>query len=160
VILRLDHDDAATLQLARLAAETCGVPLHVSLASEETDAQFVTRLATLAQHAEFLRTVTRPSSVVLAAAYDAGLHWIDAPILANGRFELPRWLREQAVSETRHRYGHLIEPAPSDESARKDAPASIEPGPVRKMRGRRSDGRTNKATVAPKPPRNPVRQDA
>ena len=61
----------------------------------------MTRLSTLAQQAEFLRTVCPPSSTVLAAAYDAGLELRKSTprFFINGRFELPRWLREQAVSE-------------------------------------------------------------
>jgi len=151
VILRLEQDDEATLHCARLAAQTCGVTLHVSLASQETDAQFVTRLTTLAQQAEFFRTVTPPSAVVLRGAHDAGLRWIDAPILTNGRFELPRWLREQAVSETRHRYGLLVK-APSQ-----GAPAQGSPGvPVptrfgRRPKERRRDGGRKRGFVSPKP---------
>jgi acyl-CoA reductase-like NAD-dependent aldehyde dehydrogenase/proline dehydrogenase len=143
VILRLEQNDEATLQLAHLAATTCGVNLHVSLASQETDAQFVTRLATLAQHADFLRTVRPPSGAVLAAAYDAGLHWIDAPILTNGRFELPRWLREQAVSETRHRYGQLMEtPSPhGSEQGPSRAPVSAQS--KRSIKGRQRDCKTS-----------------
>jgi RHH-type proline utilization regulon transcriptional repressor/proline dehydrogenase/delta 1-pyrroline-5-carboxylate dehydrogenase len=154
VILRLQQDDEATLHLAKLAAETCGIKLHVSLASQVTDAQFVTRLPTLAQHAEFLRTVSPPSAVVLAAAYDAGLHWIDAPILANGRFELPRWLREQAVSETQHRYGQLIE-VPSNWEPGQDS--SSPPAPTRMGRGPKNRRRSDKKrTLASTKPGTPV----
>ncbi len=113
VVLRLEQDDERTLDLAGLAAETCGVNLHVSLVSQETDAEFVTRLAALGGQAEFLRTVTPPAAAVLAAAYESGLNWIDAPMLSDGRLELPRWLREQSVSQTLHRYGQMIDGHPS-----------------------------------------------
>jgi RHH-type proline utilization regulon transcriptional repressor/proline dehydrogenase/delta 1-pyrroline-5-carboxylate dehydrogenase len=112
VILRLEKNDATALQLARLAAETCGVRLHLSLATEETDDQLAARLPALAREAEFLRTVHPPGVALLAAAYGAGLHWIDAPLVAHGRTELTRWLREQSISETRHRYGQLLERPP------------------------------------------------
>jgi hypothetical protein len=46
--------------------------------------------------AELLRTLTVPSEALLHAA-----------LLANGRMELPRRLRGQSLSETRHRYGQL-----------------------------------------------------
>jgi RHH-type proline utilization regulon transcriptional repressor/proline dehydrogenase/delta 1-pyrroline-5-carboxylate dehydrogenase len=52
--------------------------------------------------------VETPSDVVLRAVHAAGLNWIQAPLSADGAVELPRWLREQAVSETRHRYGNVI----------------------------------------------------
>ena len=107
VILRLDARDEETNRRARLAAEITGVPLTISLREEESDLAFITRLPSLAKEAEFLRTVTTPDDEVLRAAHAAGLNWINAPLLANGRIELTRWLREQSISETRHRYGQL-----------------------------------------------------
>ena len=108
VILRLRAHDATSEALSRLAAEICRVPLQISIATEESDAAFATRLPGLARRAEFLRTFTTPCDDILRAAHSAGLNWIDAPLSAHGRLELTRWLREQSVSETRHRYGNLI----------------------------------------------------
>ena len=96
------------LALAQKAAQTCGTRLHVSLAGKESEESLAARLPALAAKAEFLRTVKPPSDVLLRAAYAAGFNWIDAPILSDGRFELPRWLREQSLSQTRHRYGLLV----------------------------------------------------
>ncbi len=111
VVLRLEAGDAPIRARAESAAETCGVMLHVSVASEESEAQLCARLPELARDAEFLRTLRPPGDALLAAAYEAGLNWIDAPLLANGRIELTRWTREQSVSETRHRYG-LVQESP------------------------------------------------
>ena len=33
---------------------------------------------------------------------------VDVPVLANGRLELRYYLREQALSQTVHRYGNLM----------------------------------------------------
>ena len=107
VILRLDAPDATAEMLARLAAELCDLPLEISRAGEESDADFSARLPELSERAEFLRTFIPPCDDVLRAAYAADLNWIDAPLSANGRLELTRWLREQAVSETLHRYGNI-----------------------------------------------------
>jgi RHH-type proline utilization regulon transcriptional repressor/proline dehydrogenase/delta 1-pyrroline-5-carboxylate dehydrogenase len=107
VVLRLDARDEKAIERAQLAAEISGAPLIISIRDEESDAQFIARLPELAKRAEFLRTVAAPGDEVLRAAHDAGLNWIDAPLLANGRVELTRWLREQSVTETRHRYGQL-----------------------------------------------------
>jgi RHH-type proline utilization regulon transcriptional repressor/proline dehydrogenase/delta 1-pyrroline-5-carboxylate dehydrogenase len=109
VVLRLEHDDALTVERAQTAAKVCGVKLEISLASKETESQLTARLPELASHAEFLRTIHPPGEALLNAAYEAGLNWIDAPILSSGRYELPRWLREQAVSQTKHRYGLIVE---------------------------------------------------
>ncbi len=111
VVLRLAAPDAATESLAHLAAKICGVPLEISIAADESDAAFAARLPALAHRAEFLRTITAPGDTILRAAHAAGLNWIDAPITANARLELTRWLREQSVSETRHRYGNLAPPS-------------------------------------------------
>lgn len=111
VILRMQKPDATSQALARLAADLCGVPLEISIATEESDAAFATRLPDLARHAEFLRTFATPGDEILRAAHTAGLNWIDAPLSIDGRLELTRWLREQSVSETRHRYGNLMMPA-------------------------------------------------
>ncbi len=110
VVLRLAAHDAASESLARVAAEMCGVPLTISIATTESDAAFAARLPDLARHAEFLRTIATPGDTILRATHTAGLNWIDAPFSSDGRVELTRWLREQSVSETRHRYGNPIAP--------------------------------------------------
>lgn len=110
VVLRLEETDRRSLELAQKAAQTCGSPLHVSFAGRETEEDLAARLPQLAGQAEFLRTVKLPSDTLLRAAYEAGLNWINAPVLAEGRLELTRWLREQSIAETRHRYGLMIDP--------------------------------------------------
>ncbi|MEQ1854199.1 MAG: aldehyde dehydrogenase family protein, partial [Chthoniobacteraceae bacterium] len=107
VILRLETDDRVATGRAHLAARVCGVNLVISIATDESDQDLVRRLPVLAREAQIFRTVSPPSDSVLHAAHAAGLNWIDAPILADGRIELPRWLREQSISETRHRYGQV-----------------------------------------------------
>ena len=107
VILRLDTRDRSTIERAQLTAQITNAPLTINLRDAENDEQFIVRLPELAKHAEFLRTIVTPGDSVLRAAQDAGLNWINAPFVARGRIELTRWLREQSVSETRHRYGQL-----------------------------------------------------
>ncbi len=111
VILRLDSRDEQAITRAQLAAQITGAPLTLSVREEESNAQFIARLPALAKTAEFIRTIVIPSDEILHAAHEAGLNWINAPLLANGRIELTRWLREQSISETRHRYGQLPDPA-------------------------------------------------
>lgn len=108
VVLRLNAADPFIERLARLAAEVAGVAIEISRGNEESDTAFAARLADLAKRAEFLRTIETPSDEVLRAAHAAGMNWIDAPISGIGRLELTRWLREQAVSITRHRYGNVL----------------------------------------------------
>lgn len=108
VVLRLPERDATVEELARLAAQLADVPLEISVASEEGAREFAGRLAGLSQRAEFLRTVGGVEEEVVRAATNAGLNWIDAPLAATGRLELTRWVREQSVSETLHRYGNVM----------------------------------------------------
>ncbi|WP_395748254.1 bifunctional proline dehydrogenase/L-glutamate gamma-semialdehyde dehydrogenase [Prosthecobacter sp.] len=110
VILRLDTRDETTIARARLASQLTGAPLTISIRTEEPDADFISRLPELSKHAEFLRTTHTPSDALVRAAHASDLNWINAPLLATGRIELTRWLREQSVSETRHRYGQLPDP--------------------------------------------------
>ena len=54
------------------------------------------------------RDAHAPVFGLLNAAFEAGCRWIDAPVLPCGRIELSRWLREQSLTETMHRYGNPI----------------------------------------------------
>ncbi len=105
--MRLDRSDTRTLNLAYQAAQVTGVRLITSFTDEESDEVFAARLSVLAADAEFFRTVSMPSEVVLRAVHEAGLNWIHAPVLTTGRIELTRWLREQSVTRTLHRYGQI-----------------------------------------------------
>lgn len=107
VVLRLNERDERTIERAKRASQVTGVPLEISLRSEETDDAFVERMPELAKRFEFLRTVETPAEEVLRGAFQSGLQWIHGPILASGRLELTRWMREQSVSTTLHRYGQM-----------------------------------------------------
>jgi RHH-type proline utilization regulon transcriptional repressor/proline dehydrogenase/delta 1-pyrroline-5-carboxylate dehydrogenase len=50
---------------------------------------------------------------MLYAWLDAGLDVDPSPVVRHGRIELLRWVHEQAISETRHRLGNLLDD-PSD----------------------------------------------
>ena len=50
-----------------------------------------------------------PLSTALRRALNtAGISVVDVPVLANGRLELHYYLREQALSQTVHRYGNVL----------------------------------------------------
>ncbi len=85
-----DGADADQVGAARAAAAAAGVPIVSS--------------GTAAEKVRFLGAV---DGADLLAAIDAG-QWVDAtPVVADPGRELLRWVREQAVSETRHRHGNL-----------------------------------------------------
>ena len=55
-----------------------------------------------------LRLLGRTGPSVLAAAAESGLSVLDEPICSCGRIELVRWLREQIVTRSLHRYGDVV----------------------------------------------------
>jgi RHH-type proline utilization regulon transcriptional repressor/proline dehydrogenase/delta 1-pyrroline-5-carboxylate dehydrogenase len=96
-------DDSAgedEVAVARLAADTVGTTVdvvdHAALA--EVDLAAVTKVRLLGQ----------PSDETYALLHQTGVTVDDNPVVDEGRIELPRWTREQAVSRTRHRYGTVI----------------------------------------------------
>ncbi len=56
---------------------------------------------------ERLRVVGSVPTTLRRAAAEVGASLVDAPVLADGRREMLSVLREQAVSVTRHRFGHV-----------------------------------------------------
>ena len=113
VIVRLPAQDRLTLGLLASLSSLTGVPVICSHADEEDDAEFAARLTRIAVEtgAEIFRSIDPgrpPADEILRGVHDAGLNWIDAPLSTRGRIELPRWMREQSVTETRHRYGNIL----------------------------------------------------
>ena len=109
-----------------LAACAAGAPLTVSVPPEvpavwmgeiegvtvvvETEGPYLERLARSGD-LERLRARRPIARAVRVAAHLGGVTVIDAPVLASGRLELRWYLREQAISWVRHRYGSV--PAPT-----------------------------------------------
>ncbi len=127
LILRIGAEaDPGAVAEVLLAVRVTGQRLTVSLAPaahsfwswladesgffviEEDEAGLAARL-TATQAYDRLRTVTPLSSTLLAAAHASNVAVIDAPIVANGRLELRWYLREQAIAQTMHRYGNLLQ---------------------------------------------------
>ena len=82
--------------------------MDVQAVADEDDTSFAARLGSLG--ASRLRVVGEVSRAVYEVARDAGLDVDDAPVVSHGRVELLRWVREQAVSTTAHRYGNVRTP--------------------------------------------------
>jgi len=110
-------------EIARLllAATAMELPFELSLANErpwlneqlgisavtEADDAFAARLA----HGDGRNGLCRAPHGgigIKAAALAAGWRWADGPVLSNARIEWPAWLREQCLSETRHRHGNRL----------------------------------------------------
>ncbi len=108
------------IALAILASTTCSVPLHISLPEErpflksietsittsiESEDAFITRIES--QQSSLIYASNQLPTAVLRATNAAGLRTSGTPALTNGRLELLRYLKEQAVTETNHRYGRV-----------------------------------------------------
>ena len=117
------------LQQVILAALTCDVPLTISLsrgdppswlpehaavaAVIESEAEAIERLR-FSTVIERLRVLDTVSPGMRAAAHEAGVAVIDAPVLPTGRLELRWYLREQTIARVVHRYGNVMEPAATE----------------------------------------------
>ena len=94
------------VERVRAAAQRCGVPLVESWAPKESDEEFAARLETL--EVARVRALGRVGDVVRAVANRRNIHLAEDPVTASGRAELRHYLREQAISETTHRFGNLV----------------------------------------------------
>ncbi len=95
----------AEVDLARAAAAVVDTPVDAHRGPVE-DA--VAALA--AGGYDRLRILGVPEPEMLRAAHEAGVSVIIEPVAPVGEVELPRWLREQAVSWSWHRHGNVRPP--------------------------------------------------
>jgi RHH-type proline utilization regulon transcriptional repressor/proline dehydrogenase/delta 1-pyrroline-5-carboxylate dehydrogenase len=104
---------SAEVLLLRRASDVTGVRLEVSAPREtssegavpEDEETLAARLGT--SGAERLRILAPCGDALLAAAHAASITVDPTPVTGHGRVELPRWLREQAISVTMHRHGRV-----------------------------------------------------
>lgn len=91
----------------RAAIERCGVKVVAwsSVDNESADA-FANRVQALG--VERVRVVGGTEDAIVDACSDGHVHLANTPVVANGRFELLHYLREQSISRTRHRFGNLV----------------------------------------------------
>ncbi|QAY68947.1 bifunctional proline dehydrogenase/L-glutamate gamma-semialdehyde dehydrogenase [Xylanimonas protaetiae] len=112
-------DGALPVEVSRVlaAARRAGVPAVVVPAADHgwgvpheapaSDADFAAAVAS-GQVGGRIRVVgAAPGLRAAAAAHPGTTTVLDAPVVASGERELLAFLREQAVSRTRHRYGHV-----------------------------------------------------
>ncbi|MFN8023505.1 MAG: bifunctional proline dehydrogenase/L-glutamate gamma-semialdehyde dehydrogenase [Acidimicrobiales bacterium] len=103
VAVRHDGSDEAALTVLRRAAEVTGVRLVESDARTEPFDAFVRRL----DDVERVRVIGTLDDEARRSILALGLALIDDAPVADGAIELRRWVREQAISRTRHRHGRL-----------------------------------------------------
>ncbi len=95
-----------TTALSPTSPEACAASPLTVVESEE---QVLSLIGTLPMPwATRIRAPYGASVTLLAAAHDRGVVVDTSPFVGDGRVELPRWLLEQSVSRTMHRYGRLL----------------------------------------------------
>ncbi|HXQ59159.1 MAG TPA: aldehyde dehydrogenase family protein, partial [Acidimicrobiales bacterium] len=119
VIVRID-DEVSDDELAKAlgAADLTGTTVRVSSARPRPGRRTGTRFTiessdalalSLARSAGArLRLLGRAEPDVLAAAAAQAITVICDPVCSHGRIELVRWLREQVVTRSLHRYGNVV----------------------------------------------------
>jgi RHH-type proline utilization regulon transcriptional repressor/proline dehydrogenase/delta 1-pyrroline-5-carboxylate dehydrogenase len=117
VLLRAGRDvDPRDVELALATGRAVGATVQVSCAlacpgaepvTVESDEELAKRLNEV--RADKLRLLGSASDELRLAAYDAGLWVDDTAVVAHPRREALRWAREQALSETQHRHGDIID---------------------------------------------------
>jgi RHH-type proline utilization regulon transcriptional repressor/proline dehydrogenase/delta 1-pyrroline-5-carboxylate dehydrogenase len=116
-----DEDIARSL----LAARCCGVPVELSssgprnlfrdavesatLLREETEAELIDRIRAAGHAVEsWVIRAFSPGPALRLAAFEGAARIVSVPVTWHGLTELPHYVREQAASETRHRYGNPL----------------------------------------------------
>ena len=124
VFLRITPDTPPdALRLALHAARTCSTSVCLSLPAPAPALEAPARAADVpcfiedaagaaarltGRSVEMLRTFAPAEEPLLRAANTLGARRIHAAPVASGRLELTRWLKEQAISRTMHRYGNPL----------------------------------------------------
>ena len=107
VIARVNSLDNDDVTLLKAASQVTGTPIEFSTPDTESDAALAARLSCLAGDVR-MRVLTPTNDAVLRAAHTAGVTIDDSPITRVGRLDVLRFVKEQAISQTMHRYGRLI----------------------------------------------------
>ncbi|KGM10109.1 aldehyde dehydrogenase family protein, partial [Cellulomonas carbonis] len=102
-------DDARGRDVTRVldAAATAGVPVTVSTAAQEDHAAFAQRVAAGEVTGRVRVVGTAPGLREAARRRTGEVTVLDGPVLLSARRELLTVVREQAVSRTLHRFGHV-----------------------------------------------------
>ena len=107
VIVRINDNANAVADLLRAAAQIAGVAIEFSTPDRESDDQLAARLSTQIGEVR-LRLLTKTNDDVFKAAHTAGVTIDESIVTGIGRLDLLRFVKEQAISRTMHRYGRLI----------------------------------------------------
>ncbi|MCH9841490.1 MAG: hypothetical protein K0U56_10575, partial [Actinomycetia bacterium] len=107
VYVRCSNPTAPEIDLMRAASAITGVPLEISVRSDESEAALGNRMQR-ARGDMRLRVLAPATDELFSLTHEAGITVDTAPVTGCGRLELTHWVKEQAISRTMHRYGRLL----------------------------------------------------
>ncbi len=107
VFVRCSDPTVPEIDLLREASRVTGVPLEISVRSQESEVALGTRLGRSSGEVR-LRILAPASGELYEQANKYGVCVDTAPVTSVGRLELTHWVKEQSISQTMHRYGRLI----------------------------------------------------
>ena len=106
VMLRIGPDTPTGLvDVALAAAKCCGVVVAISNVSTESEAQLRERVEQFG--IERVRSLVAVSDGLRLWLVERGIGLDERAVSSHGRVELARWVKEQSISETIHRYGRI-----------------------------------------------------
>ena len=107
VFVRCSDPTAPEIDLVREAARVTGVPVEISVCSQESEAALGARLGASCGEVR-LRILAPATRELYEQANNHGVCVDPAPVTNVGRLELTHWVKEQSISQTMHRYGRLL----------------------------------------------------
>jgi RHH-type transcriptional regulator, proline utilization regulon repressor / proline dehydrogenase / delta 1-pyrroline-5-carboxylate dehydrogenase len=108
MFVRCSDPTAPEIDLMREASRVSGVPLEISVRSDESEAALGTRLSRATGEVR-LRILAPASAELFELANSNGVCVDTAPVTGKGRLEMTHWVKEQAISRSMHRYGRLLQ---------------------------------------------------
>ena len=108
VFVRCSDPTAPEIDLMRAASALTGVPLEISVRSDQSEAALGNRMSR-SQGEMRLRLLAPATDELFELAHKANITVDPAPVTGCGRLELTHWIKEQAISRTMHRYGRLLD---------------------------------------------------
>ncbi len=111
VVVRIDHAIADTdlaVGVLRCAAAVSGIRFEVSDSGDESDLDFARRLAGSAERPDRVRLLCTLSSDARNVLHRADIAIDIDPPVSDPMIELQHWVKEQAISRTKHRHGRLL----------------------------------------------------
>lgn len=108
VVARVADPEHRDVELLGLAAQVAGVDIAVSSTQDETDVDFAERIAAGSDRPDRVRLLTAMSDDGRRILHAADIVVDLDPPVSDPKIELQHWVREQAISRTRHRHGRLL----------------------------------------------------